>query len=351
MIIFEGADGVGKSLRAMAVVQRWARRGLLRRFEHYGVLPPTWDYRSGYLRSVQPFAVLDRFILSEEVYGALLRGGPHPLFKRGGLSHAVVSRELQRCGAVTCLVRTSPRVVMDTVKRRGDKLVRPDAAANAVLRFDAAVGANVEVLHRTESQREGAFPERSAYDNTRLCVIDSGEQDGDHEDWQLEVAATMAEEAETATHWYRELCTDGHGPLDATCQAVVVGEQLGGGGWEAALIPRAFAGGKTSEYLHELLVLAGLDPCRVHMVNAFVRGTRIPPEALRWAEQLRLPFVALGVTASRLLSDYGIEHIQADHPLYVRRFFYEAQAAVATWLREELAKHADKHRPKPQPAA
>jgi hypothetical protein len=70
MIVIEGADGVGKTTLARELCHR-----LHLGYEHYGMLPEGWRYFEDYMPSIRRDVVLDRFIMSELVYGTRLRRG------------------------------------------------------------------------------------------------------------------------------------------------------------------------------------------------------------------------------------------------------------------------------------
>jgi len=121
MIIFEGPDCAGKSTLARAMVRKLLDEGVLRRYERYGFLPPHWDYKLDYIRSCETGAVLDRFVVSECVYGRLWRGGPHPLLASGLDAISVACAEAH---GLTVYVDTDLGTIFTRLRARGDEHVK-----------------------------------------------------------------------------------------------------------------------------------------------------------------------------------------------------------------------------------
>lgn len=322
MIIFEGIDGAGKTTRALATAARLAECGLLTQFERYGVLPLDWDYRRDYLRSIRPYAVCDRFILSEYTYGRVIRGGPD--VRLTDRSMAVICRELARVGALTVYVHCD---VKTALARRKKNDVFTDAEVLKV--YDEYV-------------KEIAPHNPNGYlmlDWTPLEILDTSSDTEHgletHVKYNVDRVLGRYSDIQTSVGWYRSLGLDGHGFIDNRCQALFVGEQPGDRYVHG--LDRAFATGPAGDYLHEMVVRAGLDPRRVHLVNAIQRdGHSTTSRALEWAVGAGVPIVALGNTAADLLSDYHLPFIHADHPSYVKRFFHSALGDTAAWLKKEL---------------
>jgi thymidylate kinase len=121
MIIFEGADGAGKSTLARIVARRLLDTERLKRFECYGLLPTWWDYCHHYMVSCQRFAVLDRFIVSEFVYGRLWRGGPNVKLTQKNVGD--VADRMDAARSLTVYVRPEYDVCLNRLKQRGDPLL------------------------------------------------------------------------------------------------------------------------------------------------------------------------------------------------------------------------------------
>jgi len=123
MIVLEGCDCAGKTTIAIELARRMVETGRLRRFEKYGLLPDWWDYHHMYVRSCEEWSIIDRFVVSEYVYGLLWRGGANKeLTKRV----KTVSQAMNDVSAVTVYVRPSIWVIEKRLKERGDPLVKID---------------------------------------------------------------------------------------------------------------------------------------------------------------------------------------------------------------------------------
>lgn len=320
MIVFEGVDGTGKSTMALATVQALADRGTLEHYERYGVLPRDWDYCYDYLRSMKPWAVLDRFTLSEDVYGPVVRGGAD--FRFSARHRAIIAREAYRCGTLVvylcCSLETS-------IKRRK----RGDEFSNSIIK--KAQAAYIDLLCR--EQYGYTLPRHGS----TIMVLDTDKLSRKK---LLGLALTTVlwrhARLQDKVGWYRDLKTDGHGPVDEHCQAVFVGEQQNDG---PRRFNRAFIEGPAAEALHEMVIAAGLDPCQVHLVNA-IQPDKTPLSwgALSWANAHGVPIVALGSTAADLLSGYGSKFIRGDHPMFVKRFFNRSIQDAGKWIGGEVLK-------------
>ncbi len=75
MLIIEGPDAVGKTTFAQKCVEymREYQPDLPVIGQAFGMLPAKWDYYADYLPYVTPYAVMDRFVMSEVAYGAVCR--------------------------------------------------------------------------------------------------------------------------------------------------------------------------------------------------------------------------------------------------------------------------------------
>ena len=75
MLIIEGSDLVGKTTLIKAICDEASERGFPMIPQHFGLLPNNWDFYGDYFPYVTQRTVMDRFILSEVVYGETLRDG------------------------------------------------------------------------------------------------------------------------------------------------------------------------------------------------------------------------------------------------------------------------------------
>jgi len=147
MIVFEGCDCAGKTYLAENIALRFLTLGRLTRFEKYGLLPAWWDYKYHYISSCKEYAVLDRFIVSEYVYGRLWRNGPNEKLTCTGLS-AIIEHIRTLPSALTVYVRPSYQTVMKRMKQRGEKLLHPRDVRKVMSMFDEYL--NHELCRVTE---------------------------------------------------------------------------------------------------------------------------------------------------------------------------------------------------------
>ena len=293
MLIFEGCDGAGRAKLALECCKHLAAQGKLAGFRRYGALPYDWDYCGDYLRDIMPGTVLDRFVLSEDARCALAHTEPSLLLTP--LARAVIARECALSGALTVYVR-SPQLAGDLEQAELDK------------RF-----ASVPCPHMVTSLGEA----------NALSLLEKSAQ------LEAEGAAV------------RVLKIDGHGPVGARCQAVLIGEQSAGAIVPYTCAPRCFAQGPASEFLQQVIVQVGLEPARVFTVNALQHGGRqLPREAVAWAINCRVPIVALGKVATQVCRELRLPVIEASHPQYVKRFRHLETQSYVNKLREQLAQHS-----------
>jgi len=73
MLIIEGSDLVGKTTLIKALCDEATNQCYPMIPQHFGLLPNTWDFFTDYLPYIAPRTVMDRFIMSEVVYGEILR--------------------------------------------------------------------------------------------------------------------------------------------------------------------------------------------------------------------------------------------------------------------------------------
>ena len=75
MLIVEGSDLLGKTAFIKALLVEAERQCFPMIPQHFGLLPQGWNYRDDYIPYINRQTVMDRFILSELVYGETLRNG------------------------------------------------------------------------------------------------------------------------------------------------------------------------------------------------------------------------------------------------------------------------------------
>jgi thymidylate kinase len=69
MITIEGADKLGKTHLAHAIIKEANSRGMFPAiYGHFSKLPKTWDAMEDYPRFIAPWVVMDRFYMSDVVY-------------------------------------------------------------------------------------------------------------------------------------------------------------------------------------------------------------------------------------------------------------------------------------------
>lgn len=74
MLIIEGPDLVGKTTLAHKIVkQMQALHDRPTVYQHFSRLPKSWDHYRHYIPYITPRTVMDRFIISELVYGKVCR--------------------------------------------------------------------------------------------------------------------------------------------------------------------------------------------------------------------------------------------------------------------------------------
>jgi len=75
MLIIEGSDLVGKTTLIKEICKLADEHDFPLIPQHFGLLPKSWDYLLDYLPYVIKHTAMDRFILSEVIYGETLRDG------------------------------------------------------------------------------------------------------------------------------------------------------------------------------------------------------------------------------------------------------------------------------------
>ena len=75
MLIVEGSDCVGKTTLCNELIKQLNGRGYPVIPQHFGLLPSNWNYYDDYLPFMNTRTAMDRFIMSEVVYGHVIRNG------------------------------------------------------------------------------------------------------------------------------------------------------------------------------------------------------------------------------------------------------------------------------------
>ena len=132
MIVLEGCDCAGKTSLARELMREIG--GKLAHFERYGLLPNWWDYSWMYVNSCRDWAVVDRFIVSEFVYGRLWRNGPNKRLDPGALD--VVRHGMAAVDAITVYVRPPIDVVLQRMETRGEKLLKKTEVSRVYSMYD-----------------------------------------------------------------------------------------------------------------------------------------------------------------------------------------------------------------------
>ncbi len=145
MIVLEGCDCAGKTTLAMELIKRIGTK--LRRFERYGLLPEWWDYRWMYVRSCERWSVIDRFVVSEFVYGTVWRLGANLRLSEDNLR--LLRERMNQVGAVTVHVRPPQAVINHRLSARGDALLKADEVGQVVQLYDEYLSSSRDVITDT----------------------------------------------------------------------------------------------------------------------------------------------------------------------------------------------------------
>ena len=87
-----------------------------------------------YVASCKPWSVIDRFIISEFVYGKLWRDGPN--IKLMNSNCMLVREAMFKVGALTVYVRPPMETVLRRMELRGEKLLKPSDVPMVYALFD-----------------------------------------------------------------------------------------------------------------------------------------------------------------------------------------------------------------------
>jgi len=155
MIVLEGCDCAGKTTIARELARRLLASDKLRRFEAFGLMPTWWDYSYMYVASCKPWSVIDRFIISEFVYGKLWRDGPN--IKLTNSNCMLVREAMFKVGALTVYVRPPMETVLRRMELRGEKLLKPSDVPMVYALFDRYLSMGLHRV-RVRVQFPAAYP-------------------------------------------------------------------------------------------------------------------------------------------------------------------------------------------------
>jgi len=117
MLIIEGPDMVGKTTLIKVLQQRLTTLGYPVIPQHFGLLDDRWDFYGDYLKYVHATTIMDRFILSEVVYGLTLRN-------KSRISpevYRLLDAHLRLNGSVTVVIRAEEDWFRDWLDRKFDE--------------------------------------------------------------------------------------------------------------------------------------------------------------------------------------------------------------------------------------
>lgn len=297
LIIIEGVDATGKTLLA-----RQLQNDLGFEYFHFG--PPVKhpiDEWGSLIERYNPFTddwVMDRLHWGELVYAPHYRG-------RSQLGYAGfewMERVIQAKGGVTILTEGEPEKILQRIIELDDDYVDRD------------------LEHVTELSRLYKETLTRARAPVFRHNFDLGYE------VNLNPVIAMARELER-----RATVQDPEYLGSLGAEIIFVGDVVGGGESDLTGLPFAAYDNKgCGFYLFETLLL--IDPLDEYgVINAHLSATGEPRRHLLdiydWYDQPR--FVALGNTASKVLTEQGIPHGVTYHPQWVKRFKHDQQATYA----------------------
>ncbi len=119
MLVIEGADLVGKTTLAMELIRRGTQYGPAV-YRKLGLLPGHWNYKSDYINMMSPLVVIDRFYLSELIYGRVCRNYT-PLTDK---IVAELNDYLGLVGGLTLIITADNAVLDEQYVKRGDDMYK-----------------------------------------------------------------------------------------------------------------------------------------------------------------------------------------------------------------------------------
>jgi hypothetical protein len=116
VLIVEGADLLGKTTLVEQLLQGLSDLGHIP--DHFGLLPEGWDYGWDYVGRMNRKVVMDRLIMSELVYGTVVRDGPRISPER----YRWLDGQLRLRGAFTVVLVGSMGLVNRRFAERSDRV-------------------------------------------------------------------------------------------------------------------------------------------------------------------------------------------------------------------------------------
>lgn len=329
MLIFEGADFVGKSTllaaaRAEAQRRRWDRlpevlwRRMQQEPQRWGKLKPDFDYHLGYLRGTYGPLFCDRFTLSELAYGDVYRGGPHPKFTPHRQRQA--ARAVNQQGGLQLYVDSD----------------EPSARRRMAARGRDEMCLDLDAWHRLRlAYEEALLSPRLGSRGVRTIRIENVDVSDDvlerclekRLDWALCAWRARLLRAEEL---HRALPQSWGAPF---APYLLVGERVGGDRTGSRPFNGAYG---CSEWLSTWLDEADVGEDDLYLANAY-RGNGDPlltSDGVRVLAPRRV--VALGKLASKRLEELEVPHVDLPHPQYLFRFENKEVSKWATRLRDAL---------------
>jgi hypothetical protein len=137
MIILEGADCVGKSTLSKKLIPLLDDLKYPHVEQHFGLLPKSWDYCSDYIRNVRPGVVMDRFHMSELIYGSVVPGRTQWL---DPVAYERVDSKITHVGGIVVLCWEDEETINGRFKEKNEHfsldIIQRAAAAFNQLRID-----------------------------------------------------------------------------------------------------------------------------------------------------------------------------------------------------------------------
>jgi hypothetical protein len=325
MLVLEGSDCAGKTTFLKQLIGRLPKQLSMNHpqsvaIQHFGVLPPDWDYYKDYLDMITVDGISDRFQYSELVYGPVLRGHVHPRFDQ--IRREMVLMELLVTGSLVVYCRPDIKFVEKRylTKHEGDTVL--------------------EVGGETREEKQRLAVERirkivSGFDDVKWVVnskIVKTEGDVDEE------VENVIEEWMPLRDRALQHKTSGHqGWGSLKPDVLVIGERPNyHPGFEQKFHLRPFGGpcphdkdpnviSNSSDWVFTMMREAGTTPNDWHLTNAYQRdGTTTLQDEVEFLNPKRI--IVMGNVAKTLVVDeleYNQEMpvLYINHPQYLRRFF------------------------------
>ena len=164
MLIIEGPDLVGKTTLCNELLKRLTSEEGARTYGqwpaiygHFSRLPAGWNYFKSYLPYITRYTVMDRFHVSELVYGGVTRGKTH--ISPGGLR--LLEALLTLAGSYTVLVTASDAFIERRfADKKRDEMFKLEQilAVNARYKLLADYHPEAVIDLTYEVSEDGAFP-------------------------------------------------------------------------------------------------------------------------------------------------------------------------------------------------